>query len=381
MYLALNPLHPPHPPTTRLFCPRMSSFGDSSYRQRAYVPQPPDDTVSRLRFSPPPTSDTYLVAASWNGSIRCWKVDTHTPAAAAVSMAEQAAPILDCCWAADGSAVYFGGVAKHVSRWDLGSGAMTTVAAHDGAIRCICDVEENSLLATASWDKSLRYWDVRVPTGSPVGSVGLADRAYAMDVTGPLMVVGLADRKLVVYDVRKPSVPFREKYTQLWYQTRCVATWPDRMGYLVGGVDGRVSVDYVREGDGGNFSCHKEKGKGFAINAIRFHRQSGYFATAGSDGRFGFWDKDRRERARTRRFEKEKGPICDIDFVDNGRLFGYAVGYDWSMGAAGNTAGAESTYIVLEKLEENELEGRHNGYGGGRSRGRGGRRRGGSSRR
>lgn len=363
-----------------------NSTGFSNPNNGYVVPQPPDDTISRLRFSPASAGDMYLVASSWNGSVRCWKVNTQQGLAAAVSMTEQGAPILDCAWSADGRTVYCGGANKLVNSWDLATGATTTVAAHDAPVRQLCEVEEKNLLATISWDKTLRYWDVRAPTGSPVGVVPLADRAYAMDVKEPVMVIGLADRKLMVFDVRKPATPFQEKYTQLKYQTRCVATWPDRMGYLVGSVDGKVSVDYVQEPEPGanaSFSCHRDKSSnvGYAINAIRFHKPSGTFATAGSDGRICFWDKDKKDRARTRRFEKMSGPVCDLDFAGDGRTYAYAVGYDWSKGASGNNPSPANSYIILDRLEVGELDAQHNGHGGGRGRGRGGRRRGGSSRR
>lgn len=365
----------------------MSPFGESgAYNaNKGYlVPHPPDDTVSRLRFSPPQAGDTYLVASSWNGSVRCWKVNPSNNTAAAISMVEAGSPVLDCAWAADGRAVYCAGADKLVTRWDLSSNDKLVVAAHDLPIRHLADVTEVNMLATASWDKSLRYWDVRAPpTGTPVGTVTLADRAYAMDVSGPLLVVGLADRKLAVYDVRKPTTPFVEKYTQLRYQTRCVATWPDRMGYLVGSVDGKVSIDYVQEPQPGanySFYCHRDKsaGKAYSINAIRFHRQSSCFATAGSDGKFAFWDKDRKDRAGTRRFERLNGPVCDIDFSADGRTYAYAVGYDWNQGATGHTSSPDSTYIVLDRFQDGELDGRNNGHESNRGgRGRGARRRGG----
>lgn len=270
-----------------------------------------------------------------------------------------------------------------VHRWDLASGGMTPVAGHDDVVRCISDVEETRMVVTGSWDKSLRYWDVRAPTGSPVGTVAVADRVYAMDVAGPLMVVGMAERKVSVYDVRKPTTAFRDKFSQLWYQTRCVATWPDRMGYCVGGMDGRVSLDFVREGGGGgSMVCHKDKGKAFAVNAIRFHRETGCFMTAGGDGKVAVWDKERRRERGSWRRDKERGPVTDLDIDAGGRVFAYAVGYDWSAGAAGKDSAAENTYIVLDRLEEGDLDGRPNGHeGGGRGRGRGGKRRGGNSRR
>ena len=54
------------------------------------------------------------------------------------------------------------------------------------------------MLITASWDRTLRYWDLRQPT--PVHTQQLPERVYAMDAVFPVLVVGLADagRKIQV---------------------------------------------------------------------------------------------------------------------------------------------------------------------------------------
>lgn len=321
----------------------------------------------------------YLAASSWNGSVRCWKVDATRGLSQAISMTERGSPVLDCAWSRDGQSVFCAGVDKFVQQWDLATGNCKVVAGHEGAVKHCFDVAEMNYLATASWDKTLRYWDIRAPTGRPVGSVNLPERAYAMDVKHPLMVVGLAERKVVVYDVRKPAEVFQEKYSQLKYQTRCLATWPDSMGYVMGGVDGKISVDNVRQdktGDDFTLLCHRDKqGAIYCINSVRFHKQTGYLATGGGDGWINFWDKDRGDRAVMRGLQKCKGPICDIDFSEDGSAIAYAVGYDWCGGATGHSQ-VDSCYIVLHGIQEGDIHvSKHSAFGSSRGRGRGGRRR------
>jgi len=51
------------------------------------------------------------------------------------------------------------------------------------------------------------------------------------------------------------------------------------------------------------YKCHREEAKNtpdrtnhiYSVNSIAFH-PCGTFATAGSDGQFCFWDKDKRQR-------------------------------------------------------------------------------------
>jgi mRNA export factor len=55
------------------------------------------------------------------------------------------------------------------------------------------------LVATASWDKSVRLWDTRQP--NPAATLPLTDRAFCMDAGGPGMVVCTGDRKIHVFDL------------------------------------------------------------------------------------------------------------------------------------------------------------------------------------
>lgn len=49
-----------------------------------------------------------------------------------------------------------------------------------------------------------RYWDTRKP--NPVHTQQLPDRCYALTVKYPLMVVGTADRNLIVFNLQNPQV-------------------------------------------------------------------------------------------------------------------------------------------------------------------------------
>ena len=91
----------------------------------------------------------------------------------------------------------------------------------------------------------MRYWDTRSPT--PALQVQLPDRCYALSCTHPLLVVGTAERHIQVYDLNNPSAPFKQLQSPLKYQTRTVAAFPDKSGYLIGSIEGRVAVQHVDE--------------------------------------------------------------------------------------------------------------------------------------
>ena len=71
-------------------------------------------------------------------------------------------------------------------------------------------VGDKNILVTGSWDKTLRYWDLR--SERHVGSVKLSDRVYCMDVKGNLCVVGTAAKKLHVFTMENPFNEYRVCY-------------------------------------------------------------------------------------------------------------------------------------------------------------------------
>ncbi|KAJ1434951.1 WD40/YVTN repeat-like-containing domain superfamily [Sesbania bispinosa] len=170
----------------------------------------------------------------------------------------------------------------------------------DNQVRC-WEVARNGVnVATvpkASISMITRYWDTR--QSNPVHTQQLPERCYAMTVRHPLMVVGTADRNLIVYNLQNPQVEFKRIVSPLKYQTRCLAAFPDQQGFLVGSIEGRVGVHHLddsQQGKNFTFKCHREGNEIYSVNSLNFHPVHHTFATAGSDGAFNFWDKDSKQR-------------------------------------------------------------------------------------
>jgi len=234
-----------------------------------------------------------LVATSWNSQVLCWDVQATGQAIpkAAVTLDK---PVLCSAWSNDGSAVFAGGCDGAVKMWNLATNQQQQVAQHSAPVRHCFFVPQMNMLVTGSWDKTISYWDLRNP--NPIHTQSVPERVYAMDCVHPLLVVGTADRTIQVYNLANPQQPYKQIQSPLKYQTRALTCFPDTSGYLIGSVEGRVAVHHVEDSlqaKNFTFKCHRDGNDVYAVNSMAFHPQHHTFVTAGSDGAYNFWDKER----------------------------------------------------------------------------------------
>lgn len=303
---------------------------DPNTNSDTLAPDSPGDSISCLAWS----SQNYLAAGSWDKSIRIWQVLNNGSAVSASLGAryEAEAPVLCCSFAGGGQQLVSGGCDQKVRLRDLQAGKDQELGLHDGPVKEVAVVDDLGLVASGSWDKSVRFWTSQ--QRAPALTLQLPERVYTMDVKSPLLVVGTADRHILAYDLRKVQqnpAPVQQRPSQLRMQTRCVSIFPDRSGFAIGSIEGRCGICYLNaSSDNFTFKCHRTDASIYAVNSIDFHPQHGTFATAGSDGNFTFWDKGKRQRLA--RFNSCYYPITAGKFSADGGLYAYAVSYDWSQG-------------------------------------------------
>ncbi|CAG8469509.1 6302_t:CDS:2 [Paraglomus brasilianum] len=294
------------------------------------IPDPPGDGISALAFSP--VAD-YLAVSSWDTSVRIYEVNAAAGAAYGKALYKHDGAALCCAWSKDGSKLVSGGTDKAGRLFDLATQQPMQIAQHEAPIKTIkwVDNQPNNLVCTGSWDKTVKYWDTRTP--NPVLSIDVPDRVYTMDLVSPLLVIGTADRHIVIYNIANPGTPYKTQPSPLKYQTRVISCFVNATGYAIGSIEGRVGIQYLDDKDGHSsfsFKCHREGSNVYSVNAISFHPLHGTFSTAGSDGTFNFWDKDSKQRLKG--FSNIGSPISATTFNRNGTFFAYAAAYDWSKG-------------------------------------------------
>ncbi|CAE7168575.1 GLE2 [Symbiodinium pilosum] len=226
----------------------------------------------------------------------------------------------------------------------------TELGSHSAPIRYVSTLEDQNLIVSGSWDKTLRFWSPQQP--QPVNTVQLPDRVFAMDIKFPLMVVGLADRQMLTFDLSQGGAslqtPNSTISSPLKMQTRTICCFPSKAGYAVGGIEGRCSVKNLQDPSKTfSFKCHQTTTSAGSVNGclnslrkylavfcLDFHPvDTSTLVTAGSDGAFIAWDTANKKCLR--RCDASKTSISACRFNAAGNLLAYAVSYDWSRGCEG----------------------------------------------
>ncbi|KAK4996948.1 RNA export factor gle2 [Elasticomyces elasticus] len=329
---------------------------------------PPDDSISAVKFSP---NANFLALSSWNKQMSIYQI-MDDGSSAGKARYEFNGPVLSTQWSKDGTKL-FGGAADNTARMvdlaaNITSGPGTTVGGHDQPIRCIETMEHNGspMLITGSWDKTIKYWDLRQQT--PAATVQCKDRVYSMSLRKQLLAVACADRWIEMINLNDPGKSARTIQSPLKWQTRVVSCFQggqtgDGEGFAIGSIEGRCAIQYVDDKQSSNnfsFKCHRQNIQNqrdaanvYPVNAISFHPEHGTFSTAGSDGTFHFWDKDAKHRLKG--YPEVGGTISATDFNHTGTIFAYAVTYDWSKGYAHNTPQYPNK-VMLHPIQPDECK-------------------------
>lgn len=215
---------------------------------------------------------------------------------------------------------------------DFNTAAEQTVGIHEGAIRCVEFCAAIGLIVTGSWDKNIKLWDPR--TNQCTGTYQQPEKVYTMASCDERLIVGTAGRRVMVWDLRNMGCVQQRRESSLKYQTRCIRTFPNKQGYVLSSIEGRVAVEYFDPSPEIQkkkyaFKCHRIKEDGmeniYPVNAISFHNVHNTFATGGSDGFVNIWDGFNKKRLC--QFHRYPTSISSLSFSNDGNLLAIASSY------------------------------------------------------
>ncbi|KND04066.1 uncharacterized protein SPPG_01508 [Spizellomyces punctatus DAOM BR117] len=222
----------------------------------------------------------------------------------------QCGPTTLCCqWSKDSEKIFCGSSNGIGAVLDLQTPQPMPFARHAAPLRCI-RVVDDAVVCTAGWDKQMKYWDLRAPNS--VLTSETPERAKSMDFATSLLVVGMENKKIGVYDMRKPCEPLKGDQGPLRRPIQCVSVSPSGTSYACGGVDGHVAVEYA-DRQGYIFRAQEEAQT--PVNCMAFHPVFGALATGGADGVCNFWDIT--QRRRLKRSIQASSSITSLTFNPN----------------------------------------------------------------
>ncbi|KAK4238954.1 WD40-repeat-containing domain protein [Achaetomium macrosporum] len=338
--------------------PLGSSASNGLLDKDVEFPKGPEDTISALRWSP---VSNHLAASSWDGKVYIYDASnsTSTTSIRGVAAITVGAPVLGCDFSKDGTIAAGAAADKTIQLMDLNSSQTMKLEGHAAPVRAVRFVEVPSanapIIASGSWDKTVRYWDLRQP--QPIGKIQLSERVYAMDAAGPLLFAATADNQLHLVDLRaNPLQLWRSTKSPLAHQTTTASVSSDGSRWAIGSIEGRTAAQAADEKDKSfenlSFKCHRESSPAkknqtdvYAVNAVCYSpAHKDLLATGGSDSTYHIWDVQTHRRLRA--FPKVSGPVTALSFRRDGMALAYAVGYDWSKGYMHNKPETEKKIVL-----------------------------------
>ncbi|XP_071492437.1 mitotic checkpoint protein BUB3-like [Diadema setosum] len=312
--------------------------------------QPPEDCISAVTFGP--NTSQFLLVSSWDDTVRLYDIQANAMRA----QYRHDRPVLDCCFY-DQTHTYSGGIDNTLKMFDINTSSESVLGTHEDAVKCVEYCPSVNVLVTGSWDQTVKLWDPRL--GRSSGSFSQPDKVYTMAVTGDRLVVGTAGRKVLVWDLRNMGYVQQRRESSLKYQTRCIRSFPNKQGYVLSSIEGRVAVEYLDPSPEVQkrkyaFKCHRLKVDGveqiYPVNAIAFHNIHNTFATGGCDGFVNIWDGFNKKRLC--QFHRYPSSISSLSFSNDGSVLAIASSYTYEEGDIEHPDDA----IFIRKVSDQETK-------------------------
>lgn len=286
------------------------------------LPNSPSDTVSELAFSP---LHSLVAVSSWDGTVRTY--DPANPYTSTNSVVSINKPLLTCCFSKEVPSLAFAGaVDGSMHMVDLQTSQTSSFQAHGEGVKSARYF--SNMLVTGSWDKTIKFWDVR--SSKLVFSLDLPGKVYAMDLEKEMLAVSLSGNEVATYNLNDISQK-KTHVSKLNWMVRSIACAQDSETFALGGIEGKAEIFNINSPVKKMiFRCHRVDNKVFAVNSVSFlPSNQNVLATAGGDGTIVFFDAQARMKIFS---QNENEPVTCGKFSTNGAYYVYATGNDWSTG-------------------------------------------------
>ena len=143
--------------------------------------------------------------------------------------------------------------------------------------------------------------------------------------------------------------------------------------YCIGTIEGRVAVRYIEERvdveckpgepdklkNSFSFRCHRQGAYIYPIHCIDTHPHAEFrdvFATAGSDGCLGFWNKAKKLKLKEYQTFLNRNTISALAWNAPGTLAAYAASYDYHRGIDGTQPAPPPTQLFIHSMVSEDMQ-------------------------
>ena len=238
-------------------------------------------------------------------------------------------------------------------RVDISSSTQTVLSSHTAGVKSLAYASTQSILVSASWDKTLHIHFPADSTCVPT-TIRLPSKPFSLSASPSKLVVAMASRAVHIYDLRSLATlsaqnaatttegsadnelqlePWQRRESSLKFLTRAVACMPDDSGYASSSIEGRVAVEWFDPSTTSQarkyaFKCHRQTSPEgidviYPVNALAFHPVHGTFASGGGDGFVALWDGVAKRRIR--QYQRYPASVASLSFSGDGKFLAVAV--------------------------------------------------------
>jgi cell cycle arrest protein BUB3 len=311
----------------------------------------PTDSISSINFHS--IDPDVFLATSWDGEAYFYEAST----AKCLAKVNMRSPLLDGIFSPiDKSSAFLAGLDGNVTLVQQNRKS-SVIGKHKSPCRSLTIVIQR-ILASGSWDKTINLFDLASMT-KVSSSILLPGAVYSMDSIDNYLVVGMEDRQIYIYDIRKPLEPLQKRESSLKYQTRPIKCF--QRGFISSSIEGRVAVEYFQEDSDKEqryaFKCHRQTQNNIeivhSVNALAVHPgRKTTFATGGSDGNVYMWDLEHKKRIK-HLISLDTTGISSMSFSPDGGTLAVAGSHCFERGTINNGSGEPK--ILLKILTESDI--------------------------
>jgi len=156
----------------------------------------------------------------------------------------------------DGSFYIAGAADANVYAMDMTSTEQAQIGTHEKPVSSVRVVDvpgcNGPIVASGSWDKTVKFWDVRQSAETPATTLTCKERVYSIDTNSKnkdaetkLLFIATAQQHIHIVDLRNPTEFLDTRDSTIDMQTTVIRAMPDGAGFGVATVGGKCAYTYL----------------------------------------------------------------------------------------------------------------------------------------